>query len=195
MVTGTGVPSSADVAEWIDREPPLGTEAEPRQQRGRGRRAFAEEQDEAAGGPGRRVVRTPEGASALGTIGLSRRNGYVYAYLQWSHGGRMRARYLGWVTEGSRAEGSMSTAHANSPRDWSPARDDSADVRWGPAGGPCQGPDHRGAGPRGAHGASLGRPMGSLADLRHRSLGQGRSWWTTSSCGNDGGRPEPLTSS
>src|SRR5439155_16970099 len=43
--------------------------------------------------------------------------------------------------------------------------------------GPRQGPDRRGAGPRGSHGASLGRPTGSLADLRDRGasgrLGRG----------------------
>lgn len=70
--------------------------------RGRSRTAASAEQDRVAGGRHRRVVPIA-GGEALGTVELRRRaSGSVHAYLRWTDGGQVRARYLCAVDQPSR---------------------------------------------------------------------------------------------
>ena len=69
----------------------------------RSRSLAAAEQDQAAGGRERRMIRTGR-HRATGSVWLKRVNGYAYAYLRWSAGGQHRGRYIGRITATSRAE-------------------------------------------------------------------------------------------
>jgi DNA mismatch endonuclease (patch repair protein) len=64
----------------------------------------AREQDQAAGGRDRRLVRCPDGTSAMASVCLRLfpKGRRVYAYLRWFEDGRTIERYLGEVTEADR---------------------------------------------------------------------------------------------
>lgn len=63
------------------------------------------EQDLAAGGRDRRLLTLPDGDSAVGSIclRLPAKGRRVYAYLRWSVDGKTHERYVGEVTEQTRA--------------------------------------------------------------------------------------------
>jgi hypothetical protein len=64
------------------------------------------EQDEAAGGRGRRIVRLPDGRTALASVRLRAFAGYqrIYAYVNWKVGGRTYSKYVGPAQGSSRQE-------------------------------------------------------------------------------------------
>jgi DNA mismatch endonuclease (patch repair protein) len=66
----------------------------------------AREQDEAAGGRERRLVRLSEDRVALASVALRLlpRTRRIYAYLRWSDGGKTNERYICEVTHSSRRE-------------------------------------------------------------------------------------------
>lgn len=64
------------------------------------------EQDEAAGGRERRLVRLPDGTRSLASIELKRVSGRrrIYGYLRYTHEGRTVARYVGQAPGDTRTE-------------------------------------------------------------------------------------------
>lgn len=83
---------------------------------GRSKAAVKSEQDKAAGGHHRRVVRLETGETAVGSIVLKplTRDNMVHAYLRWTVYGRPSSRSLGAVTNTTRA--------ANLAEGWNLAR-------------------------------------------------------------------------
>ncbi len=71
---------------------------------GRSRTVANAEQDKAAGGRHRRVVRLPSGETATGSVVLkpSEHNGVIHAHLRWHVDGRTIARSLGSVAKPTR---------------------------------------------------------------------------------------------
>jgi DNA mismatch endonuclease (patch repair protein) len=72
--------------------------------RGRSRSEHAAEQDRAAGGSQRRAIRLKDGRVARGSVWFKRTDGFAYAYLRYTEGGRSRVRYIGPVTASNREE-------------------------------------------------------------------------------------------
>ncbi len=72
----------------------------------RHRRAQSAEQDQAAGGSGRRQVRVADGESATGSIEIKRlpQGRARYAYLRFSVKGKTVNKYVGRVAGDTRAE-------------------------------------------------------------------------------------------